>query len=63
MITPKALEPVERAARAMCIHAGNDPESTIGTGPSGAPLWRSYLGMARAALEAAQPDIEKVAKQ
>ena len=54
----KPIEPaLERAARALCRHAGN-PENTQFEGK---PMWQSYLGEATAVLAAIrEPDTEMI---
>lgn len=43
----RTKSPLERAARALCSHAGNPENATM----DGKPLWQSYLPEARAALD------------
>ena len=48
---------LERAARALCRHAGNPENPKF----EGRPMWESYLPDARAVLEAiTEPDMEMI---
>ncbi|HEX7855135.1 MAG TPA: hypothetical protein VF503_15715 [Sphingobium sp.] len=46
----KDMNPLERAARALCILDGQSENGTI----DGRPLWQKYIPEARAALEGAK---------
>lgn len=45
---PRNQTPQERAARALCRHAGNSEDTTY----QGRPMWESFLPEALAALDA-----------
>lgn len=56
------MDMVERVARALCVAADMDPDRPSNDErDNGAPLWTTYVGMARAGIEAMREPTEGMA--